>query len=1445
MAMEGLKPNILFDINKLYDIASYSENRDLTFYKYSDGPADLNIGVGLQIEGLEDIIDEICVIVSKAVDKLFRLEEMPVKPASGVERGLISGRVQEIHNIMQKIPQRINDVLDRVGVETHSKQIRVHVNKDIEFLRVVSSHNSEILRSRLATALPTRSADKGRMFDVTTPTSEFDTPLVIKTTGAHARKSLGGAAGLSVLNEDNVDLAATPCSVSGDDEAGDHIGIRDSLENESLDFNTNNIDGFGAHFDGDGRGLAAPLGTSTPDTSREANVIASDQAGFNERIIDFHDIVINEAGRRLNVHATSATDPKILLSLVNTAFNLGMKFEDEELQDILDGLLHDLLQAPTQSRTVVAGTAAKRQAVRFNLPAGHMSGEREVLRRHTPPSGVLTRMGMSQTLTTPGMTQTITNIRRHINDIDDSVEVSDSHINELRETQAAASIAPGQVIGARRPCPINNQTRLFPGATLNTRQPTVGVAGDNRDMGVGLAGRPGSLAADANRQLPTLGPIPGTNQDKNQLVREAGGGVGVLGMPGMVSRVPAHPNVSTWDRGQSSQAAFMHADRYQDTNQNTSHMHDASVLSQGFPRTMNTVLPGPLDHIGRDAGFSNSRNLQEKRTKYPLFETFKERLRPELEDTTAEKLREYNIPDQPQSVDADDIISSELGHTDRVIDRYEDVLAAEATMCENARTMRKHCFQLKEIRDKNGVEQTEVYKRIPEIERKCEKALATMNDFRRNLGTIKRSLPQRELTLFQQFYDDNYVLYRTTKDLIDDALSYFVKHSVNDRSVSQYDQTMMDYLYFSGGTGLTDRSVYEFLENCIVNANRIKVGESSKLNHLKKRLSGNALKVVESYVQTFSQACEVLLSNFGDPFDNIRIIQDNHKALAGCPSYANAGSNPEEWKKIGDCCGKHLMLIRRAQHVAHYRPEIEKDLVHPNYVLLLAKCLPAEDYVRFFGEVDKNPQGMYTIIVNTFQSLFEKGQSLGKSVPDKKIQDRRQPRDKERKDYYQDSRYRERRGNTSAANNAAVKVINDVLDRTTLAVQTVADDPNCVICAPAAQEGLGVNLHRNHVGSEGRHGLRFFPSNCSFYNEQLKSAEERLTYLKKHKICVFCLHPLGAGHDDELCKRIQQGRSHCRACMADKQVYVRVELCAKHKHDSRNTDKLNAKRKFLAGHNIEFCMTATDRQGRVARPTISRMSDMTKQLMVEDISDLAMVDTIIRRIDNDAAPMLIHGKILGRTRALNVIYDSGSTVNIMRNNIIGSELLSYKYKKAKSKIFGVGGIKIPVQKYLVVLPLRDGTSVAVDTFGMDRILKELSYKELGRIYDDLKTKLSGKDRMIANKCQVYEQFEGQVDILLGVRMLQYFPDRVLSHEGLTLYRSNLQPYDSTCEYSLGGPVSTFECLGEEDDDALAQELCCMIREGSESGLLQKEEEQCSLGEKQGGSERPDGEDIDI
>ena len=160
----------------------------------------------------------------------------------------------------------------------------------------------------------------------------------------------------------------------------------------------------------------------------------------------------------------------------------------------------------------------------------------------------------------------------------------------------------------------------------------------------------------------------------------------------------------------------------------------------------------------------------------------------------------------------------------------------------------------------------------------------------------------------------------------------------------------------------------------------------------------------------------------------------------------------------------------------------------------------------------------------------------------------------------------------------------------------------------------------------------------------------------------------------------------------------------------------------------------------------------------------------------------------GKTRPLATLFDTGCTTSLVREDVLGTEIIATELKKEETTLIGFGGQTKPLDKYAFYLHGLDERMIRMEGHAVDTIINiktQDTTKALHHI--KLDSAISCISRSVVHRAEVYPTHGGEVDIVIGMNYIKYFPDLVFrSSLDLSLFRLKLKSHSPKYMFCLGG-----------------------------------------------------------
>ena len=168
----------------------------------------------------------------------------------------------------------------------------------------------------------------------------------------------------------------------------------------------------------------------------------------------------------------------------------------------------------------------------------------------------------------------------------------------------------------------------------------------------------------------------------------------------------------------------------------------------------------------------------------------------------------------------------------------------------------------------------------------------------------------------------------------------------------------------------------------------------------------------------------------------------------------------------------------------------------------------------------------------------------------------------------------------------------------------------------------------------------------------------------------------------------------------------------------------------------------------------------------------------------------------GRTRPLATLFDTGCTTSLVRKDVLGTELMAAEIKRAETTLIGFGGQTRPLDKFAFYLNDLNGDFIKMEGHAVDTIVnvkkQDTSMALMNLKLDSTKNSWTnpGSNKLsnaIIQSAEVYPSYGGEIDVVIGMNYIKYFPDLVFrSTSDLGLFRLKLQSHSPQYKYCLGG-----------------------------------------------------------
>ena len=742
-----------------------------------------------------------------------------------------------------------------------------------------------------------------------------------------------------------------------------------------------------------------------------------------------------------------------------------------------------------------------------------------------------------------------------------------------------------------------------------------------------------------------------------------------------------------------------------------------------------------------------------------------------------------------------------------------------SNLCDDAL---EACYKVKDIPNMNQHQQRDMVREVKSMKTSLTNLMEARKKFvllaRKNYlnrptatGTCTKRAEEEMEGLMQE---SDYVT-RALREAIRGGDSYLTSLKATDSRVSAGESNSLKESVFTGTPGLGNKTIFEYLEEFEERMVTKQISYDGKGKILKSKLKGPAQNVVPQDINDYKQVVTHLARKFGGAEYVLSQIINLHRGEKRIPSAVGVASRTNGWNVIGERADNHLTIIRKVQHMEKLQIAAKKSKTATNtarYAKVLCEIVPEEIAAKYIGRVENEAELVCEMCIKEVQNSFNTAVAMGAtwSTKTKETKEtvketasdasRRDSRWESRKEKYD---YSYSRRNEFKPKDKPVRTVN-----TTTKVDKVVknqggrggftgqmDNDKCDLCPLLQEHQIGSKYFKKHLMSSGS----FIRGQCPVY--MALKAPARVDFIKKAGLCPKCLKKKDKNHD---CR--PNPKAMCEHCKD-----VRIENCEKHKKE--NEKRIEKKNHFYTQHNVKLtmhmvaqedkkfedepvirksvnfldtinCSQARDikAKGRSSKranaKSIERPLQMTKREIMEDPS--VMHSTL------GAEAMMMYGRVKGRDRPLNFLYDTGANVTIIRDSVLGNQIPGHKTNES-IHISNYSGGEV-MKKWLVHLPLMDGTCVLSEAFSAGKeITPHRVIKNCSAVFNEAKPEVKEKTGIDLAKADITDTVGGVIDGLIGINLLDFFPEIVCSlSNGYTIFRTKFMPHSERSEYLIGG-----------------------------------------------------------
>ena len=684
---------------------------------------------------------------------------------------------------------------------------------------------------------------------------------------------------------------------------------------------------------------------------------------------------------------------------------------------------------------------------------------------------------------------------------------------------------------------------------------------------------------------------------------------------------------------------------------------------------------------------------------------------------------------------------------------------------------------------------------------------------------------------------------------INEALSTAEEKVMNERitisNITTHDSKELIYWDFTAGNQASDKNIYEVLHNHTTNHKLNRTSSEITGIILKKHIKGTAKLCIPEDITDFDTIKAILIRKYGNENDILTNLYLLHQKLGPTPPRTGSAV---PWSKISLSCKEHLTLIRRADMLISASPTAN-NLINEKYVADLVKYICPEDRCDVLSHIRDDPWYAYQIIKNKFDTTLNMAQDMIRTLTTEKRKDK-EPKNK--------LEYLEGQSEFAGF----------------VANYSIGNKPECDICLKLRERGESGAFFENHIF--GGKNNKSYNNNCPLYLKM--TIEQRIEFLENNGFCLYCVKPNNTHNSDD-CRshNLTMIRGEVRFFKCTVATCPnRLELCITHK--GKNMTLLKQKQQQYERKSMEFGLTTVELPQPFSNqinetipkndPLISKVVNWLNQAKhdgstivgnpescflnnhrqqtssnyennvhhngyQEDLDSMVTTwepyrpllekhkDSLLKNsnitsiINPDTRPIFMFMQLKGRTRGINLIFDSGASALITLNSIPGKELRACKNENQTIQLQGLGSTSNTAQSWTMALPLaNNGNLVATEGYSVEHILGPLHTFEMSEALKLIKNNAPPDNNEI-KQAEIYEYLSGNIEILAGIRLNALFPEKVFQLEnGLALYRLKLASHNKNKMYCIGGPYEYVSEVGN-----LFKESAHFLKEVSE-GLAQ-------------------------
>ena len=602
---------------------------------------------------------------------------------------------------------------------------------------------------------------------------------------------------------------------------------------------------------------------------------------------------------------------------------------------------------------------------------------------------------------------------------------------------------------------------------------------------------------------------------------------------------------------------------------------------------------------------------------------------------------------------------------------------------------------------------------------------------------LKHNFTQEKQEAMKVTYQDRKERFENTRDAVqkEDA----------DRWLFTLEPAKSDIVKYPSFAGLPSEDYLKFKETMEQRFRENKVKKKEQVAKLRECLRGAALGRVPDGVKDIEEAFSRLSEAFGNP---TKVMNHNLKALEDLGTMpldklSNGQFNYSkkiEWLlKLEVILGKILELSSRSSKLAH------EAFASSTYRRLWARfpTRVLDKLVKVQGEDGDRLEGILGKIKEMREHAQVMDDECGNPAAKKKV-------------------------DASAPHKATVDLF----------FRTPQQFDECRICIHlTATKKNHQNLFENHLST--------YATGCPKFIEA--SMELRRTLVDKVKLCPQCFHPDLVFTQTHLkdCLFSKPKKKNAYSC-TNSTCKTHMWICLVHKQDNKQHMEKFRNDLQRKGHNLAFTSYDyqlaynTDRHAFNKAVRSIRRTEKKKGVEIVPVPE--------------GEPLFLFHAAQGRTKPVNVFYDTGCSHAVFQADIPGTQLKGQLVAKGPFTIGGVAGLTTTaLDEWVVIVPRTDGKKQQIQGLTVQKVTCDFPITSLDAAVQDIKDDDNSNETL--QKCRVPPLAGGAVDVLLGIKYISIFPEKVHSLPcGLTIFKSKLASHEGRYDCCIGGPHSSFKVL---------------------------------------------------